>query len=284
MLLAGIENNNTRGVGTYIYGSPEQIAGATYDASTDLFSLGMILFEMCHAPFGTRMERALVMNRVRQRKYPSAEAWPFREKYPNVVDFINQLLDPVPMHRPTAAEAVKRTDILTVVSIDANKRILRFATGRSSGLHGRSGGGSSGLQEFLMQQGMMTTGRGSPQFRRDSSGSRSSDGQAAQQCVLTIDSSENRDGLLAEITVVIRDQWPGVRVLQCGRRVAEGNKTGCILEFVLAPSAPGLSEKGKVGGKAAVGEGPIDTIGNHLPLVVTSLMELGGIVDVNVWG
>ena len=86
------------------------------------------------------MEPALVMNRVRQRKYPSAESWPFREKYPNVVDFINQLLDPVPMNRPTAAEAVKRTDILTVVSMDANKRMLRYASGRISALHGRSSG------------------------------------------------------------------------------------------------------------------------------------------------
>lgn len=284
MVLAGIENNNTRGVGTYIYGSPEQIAGAKYDASTDLFSLGMILFEMCHAPFGTRMERALVMNRVRKRKYPSAQAWPFREKYPSVVDFINQLLDPVPANRPTAAEAVKRTDILTVVSMDSNKRMLRFATGRSSALHVRHGGGSAGLQEFLMKQGMMAAGRGSPQFGRNSNMSHGGDDTTAQQCILTIDSVKNRDGLLAEITVIIREQWPGVRVLQCGRRVADEDETGCILEFVLAPPVPSASQEENPGSETAAGKGLGDNIENRVHLVVTRLMELDGIVDVNVWG
>ena len=38
---------NTAGVGTYLYASPEQISGRDYDASTDIFSLGVMLFELC---------------------------------------------------------------------------------------------------------------------------------------------------------------------------------------------------------------------------------------------
>ena len=39
---------NTAGVGTYLYASPEQISGRDYDASTDIFSLGVMLFELCY--------------------------------------------------------------------------------------------------------------------------------------------------------------------------------------------------------------------------------------------
>jgi serine/threonine protein kinase len=38
--------DNTAGVGTPVYGSPEQLSGGDYDEKTDVFSLGVMLFEV----------------------------------------------------------------------------------------------------------------------------------------------------------------------------------------------------------------------------------------------
>ena len=50
---------HTGNIGTHFYVSPEQMMGLKYDQKVDIFSLGVILFEMNH-PFSTEMERAKV--------------------------------------------------------------------------------------------------------------------------------------------------------------------------------------------------------------------------------
>jgi translation initiation factor 2-alpha kinase 4 len=62
----------TGGVGTTFYRAPEQEGNVSraksdskYDVKADIFSLGIVLFEMFHPPFTTYMERAEILNRLR---------------------------------------------------------------------------------------------------------------------------------------------------------------------------------------------------------------------------
>jgi len=56
----------TGGVGTAFYCAPEQEFGEnSYDMKVDIFSLGVIIFEMFHPPFSTQMERAENLERLR---------------------------------------------------------------------------------------------------------------------------------------------------------------------------------------------------------------------------
>ena len=55
----------TTGVGTTFYRAPEQGLGSLYDEKVDIFSLGIVLFELFHKPFNTLMERAHVLSILR---------------------------------------------------------------------------------------------------------------------------------------------------------------------------------------------------------------------------
>lgn len=55
-----ISSSHTGKVGTALYVSPEltgKAAKSIYNQKVDLYSLGIIFFEMCHRPFSTGMER-----------------------------------------------------------------------------------------------------------------------------------------------------------------------------------------------------------------------------------
>ena len=54
-------NTNTAGVGTYLYASPEQLQGKHYDRSTDVFSLGVMLFELCFPMYTVRICLCVVL-------------------------------------------------------------------------------------------------------------------------------------------------------------------------------------------------------------------------------
>ncbi|RHY54730.1 hypothetical protein DYB38_002035 [Aphanomyces astaci] len=98
-----VEDEKTAGVGTYLYASPEQISGETYNAKADLYSLGLILFEMMHEPFGTTMERVVTLRNLRDGHLPSA-TW--LHDHPPVVAMVLSLVTACPSDRPTAFDVV----------------------------------------------------------------------------------------------------------------------------------------------------------------------------------
>jgi len=58
------------GVGTELYASPEQLKSNNYDNRTDIYSLGIIYFELLY-PFGTEMERVITINKLRRGIIPN---------------------------------------------------------------------------------------------------------------------------------------------------------------------------------------------------------------------
>lgn len=60
---------HTAYVGTHLYMSPEQINGQGYNYKVDIYSLGIILFELL-TPFCTEMERVAALINLRKSVFP----------------------------------------------------------------------------------------------------------------------------------------------------------------------------------------------------------------------
>lgn len=117
----GRDEDNTSGVGTRSYASPEQIRGSDYDASTDIFSLALILFELCY-PMYTGMERHIVFDRLRRRDFPREWLGGVAVSFPTVHNLLLNMLSPRPSDRPSAAIIARQMEGLlgqfTILSLD----------------------------------------------------------------------------------------------------------------------------------------------------------------------
>jgi len=117
-------SDHTSGVGTYFYASPEQYATSMYDDKADVFSLGVILFEMLH-PFATKSERAHILTGLRSGKIPDSK----QEKYPEEMELVKRCIDSAPMSRPTARE------VLTITKGILLRKQKRNVNGQKSYAH-----------------------------------------------------------------------------------------------------------------------------------------------------
>ncbi|XP_076286398.1 eukaryotic translation initiation factor 2-alpha kinase isoform X1 [Lasioglossum baleicum] len=92
-----LKNNlHTANVGTHLYMSPEQINGLGYNYKVDIYSLGIILFELL-IPFTTEMERVTALMNLRKSVFPED----FDINHPAEYDLLKMMLDENPSNRPT---------------------------------------------------------------------------------------------------------------------------------------------------------------------------------------
>ncbi|XP_026280296.1 eukaryotic translation initiation factor 2-alpha kinase [Frankliniella occidentalis] len=89
-------SGHTAQVGTELYMSPEQRKGKPYNYKVDIYSLGLILFELL-MPFGTEMERIQIMQSLHRQKFPPD----FPVTHPNEYELLKMMLDHRPEKRPT---------------------------------------------------------------------------------------------------------------------------------------------------------------------------------------
>jgi len=82
-------------VGTHLYMSPEQNLQKPYDYKVDIYSLGLIFFELL-VPFSTDMERYDYLSRVRKLHFPNL----FADSHPEEYKLIKQMVSHRPDNRP----------------------------------------------------------------------------------------------------------------------------------------------------------------------------------------
>ncbi|KAA6367158.1 MAG: hypothetical protein EZS28_037315, partial [Streblomastix strix] len=91
---------HTTGAGTPIYTAPECKTSGIYDEKCDIFSLGVILFELFAPPPITEQERRINLINLRSRIFPKQ----FGQRHPRVQRILIQLLSQNPEERPSAVE------------------------------------------------------------------------------------------------------------------------------------------------------------------------------------
>lgn len=82
-----------------------------YDEKTDVYSLGMLLFEMCHPPFGTKMERTVVLTKAHRLQFPKGDVWGPPKGQDAMKNMCKSMLQEQSGKRPSAADIVRQVHI-----------------------------------------------------------------------------------------------------------------------------------------------------------------------------
>ncbi|XP_043242537.1 eukaryotic translation initiation factor 2-alpha kinase-like isoform X1 [Amphibalanus amphitrite] len=144
--LSSAAGGHTDQVGTQLYMSPEQVLGRSYDYRVDIYSLGIILFELL-VPFSTQMERQHTLTQVRRLLFPES----FQRDQPAEYALLELMLSHEPARRPSIAEIRRSAARCRSVS-------------RGPGSNSSSGSGAVVLLEDELDSASSQTGLGL-QFR-----------------------------------------------------------------------------------------------------------------------
>ncbi|XP_031618624.1 eIF-2-alpha kinase GCN2 [Contarinia nasturtii] len=118
-----IGSSHTGKVGTALYVAPElmgKAAKSIYNQKVDLYSLGIIFFEMCHRPFSTGMERVETLAALRSSKVIIPAMMENDNNYKQQVKVIKWLLTWDQNKRPTAEELLA-SDLLPPARLEDNE-------------------------------------------------------------------------------------------------------------------------------------------------------------------
>ncbi|CAH1797366.1 unnamed protein product [Owenia fusiformis] len=122
----GSMKKHTDQVGTQLYMSREQMAGKSYDYKVDIFSLGMIFFELFY-PFSTQMERVSTLVKVKNSLFPSRFVMELPEEY----NFAKWLLSKDPKDRPSTHDIMSH-QLMEAFEAQRPKKRFRRRTASSS--------------------------------------------------------------------------------------------------------------------------------------------------------
>jgi len=100
-----VEEDHTGQIGTAMYVAPElnESRISTYNQKVDLYSLGIIFFEMCYPPLSTGMERIQVLTQLRSIDIHLPVDWDHNSHVQQTY-LVKWLLNHDPMVRPTSDE------------------------------------------------------------------------------------------------------------------------------------------------------------------------------------
>ncbi|XP_035272591.1 eukaryotic translation initiation factor 2-alpha kinase 3 [Anguilla anguilla] len=122
---------HTGQVGTKLYMSPEQLSGNSYSHKVDIYSLGLILFELLH-PFRTQMERVRTLTEVKNLQFPPV----FARNNEQEVVMVSSMLSRSPGERPEALE-ITETPLLQELEVPCRFTLRQRSRTYSSSSAGR---------------------------------------------------------------------------------------------------------------------------------------------------
>ncbi|VDQ08839.1 unnamed protein product, partial [Trichobilharzia regenti] len=135
------DQSMTHNVGTFLYISPEVLLlgcqkHRVYDERVDIYSLGVILFEMFYRAMPTAMERVSVLTDLRKEKVIFPKDWS-QEELVNQTWLIRAMLQHDPSKRPSASDLLTSPRIPPFKSTEAafRKQLIEICKTPDSNLY-----------------------------------------------------------------------------------------------------------------------------------------------------